>query len=177
MKSLQEQLLKAGLVDKKQAKQIDKQKRKDKNVARRSSEAVVDEVKVAAEQARADKLAKDRALNAERNALAKEKAIAAQIRQLIDVNKQSRAGGELAYNYTHGKKIKKVYVTKALQDHLIAGRLVIALLDDQAELVPRVIGEKIAERDPDRVILPTQTSAATDDDPYADYVIPDDLMW
>ncbi|AFU99943.2 DUF2058 domain-containing protein [Simiduia agarivorans] len=177
MASLQEQLLKAGLADKKKAKEINKQKRKDKQVARRSTDAPVDEIKAAAEAARLQKVEKDRALNAERDALAQEKAIAAQIRQLIVTNRQSKKGGELAYNFTHGKKIKKIYVTEELQKHLIAGRLVIAMLDEQAEIVPRVIGEKIAERNADLVILPAQAAEVQEDDPYADYQIPDDLMW
>lgn len=177
MASLQEQLLKAGLADKKKAKDINKQKRKEKNVARRSNDVQVDEVKAAAEAARLQKAEKDRALNAERDALAQEKAIAAQIRQLIVTNRQPKKGGELAYNFTHGKKIKKIYVTDELQKHLIAGRLVIAMLDEQAEIVPRVIGEKIAERNADLVILPSKTTEVLEDDPYADYQIPDDLMW
>lgn len=177
MASLQEQLLKAGLADKKKAKDINKQKRKEKNVARRSNDVQVDEVKAAAEAARLQKAEKDRALNAERDALAQEKAIAAQIRQLIVTNRQPKKGGELAYNFTHGKKIKKIYVTDELQKHLIAGRLVIAMLDEQAEIVPRVIGEKIAERNADLVIMPSKTTEVLEDDPYADYQIPDDLMW
>jgi uncharacterized protein YaiL (DUF2058 family) len=52
MASLQDQLLKAGLIDTKKAKQANKEKRKETNVARRSNEEVVDEVKQSAEQAR-----------------------------------------------------------------------------------------------------------------------------
>jgi len=55
MASLQDQLLKAGLIDTKKAKQANKEKRKETNVARRSSEEVVDEVKQSAEQARLKK--------------------------------------------------------------------------------------------------------------------------
>lgn len=177
MASLQEQLLKAGLADKKQAKAINKQKRKQKNQARRSNEVQVDEVKLAAETARREKAERDRALNAERNARAQEKAIAAQIKQLIEKNRLPKGDGEIAYNFTHGKKIKKLYVTQEIQKHLIAGRLVLALLNEQAEIVPRVIGEKIAERDADLVIMPSQNTEPEEDDPYADYPIPDDLMW
>jgi len=47
------------------------------------------------------------------------------------------------------------------------------------ELVPIEVANKIAERDPETVIeLPDQDdSVNTDDDPYADYKIPDDLTW
>lgn len=178
MVSLQEQLMKAGLVDKKAAKQIDKDKRKQQKVARKSSQPQVDELKQAVEQSRADKAARDRELNAERDEVARQKAIAAQIVQLVRQNKQSKGGGDIAYNFTFGKKIKKLYVSAEVQKHLIAGRLVVVVIDDQAELVPRPVAEKIAERDPALVVMTSQTAqAAAEDDPYADYQIPDDLMW
>ncbi|SDZ87302.1 DUF2058 domain-containing protein [Microbulbifer marinus] len=178
MSSLQDQLLKAGLVDNKKAKQISKDKRKQQKVAKKSAQPVVDETKAAAQQARAEKAARDRALNAERDAAAQKKAIAAQIKQMVQTNRQPKGNGEIAYNFTFDKKIKTIYVTEAVRDHLVAGRLVIVGLDEQFELVPRVIADKIAERNPDAVVQPAATSTAVDeDDPYADYQIPDDLMW
>ena len=65
-----------------------------------------------------------------------------------------------------------------VQSHLVAGRLVIACVDDKFELVPRVIAEKITERNAAMIIQPpVQTQVDMEDDPYADYKIPDDLMW
>ncbi|USD20270.1 DUF2058 domain-containing protein [Microbulbifer variabilis] len=177
MASLQDQLLQAGLVDKKKAKQIGKEKRKQQKVAKKSSQPQVDETKLAAQQARADKAARDRALNAERDAAAQQKAIAAQIKQLVNNNRQPYSG-ETAYNFTFDKKIKTIYVSEILRDHLIAGRLVIVAQGEQFELVPRVIADKIAERNTEIIVKPTETSTSVDeDDPYADFQIPDDLMW
>jgi uncharacterized protein YaiL (DUF2058 family) len=82
MASLQDQLLKAGLIDTKKAKQANKEKRKETNVARRSNEEVVDEVKQSAEQARLEKVERDRELNRQRDLELQQKAIAAQIKQL-----------------------------------------------------------------------------------------------
>ena len=46
------------------------------------------------------------------------------------------------------------------------------------ELVPRVIADKIAERDASLVVRVARTSTEVDaDDPYAAFQIPDDLMW
>ena len=178
MSSLQDQLLKAGLVDNKKAKAVSKEKRKQNKVAKKSSQPVVDETKAAAERARAEKVARDRALNAEREAAAQQKAIAAQIKQMVANNKQPKGNGDIAYNFTFDKKIKSIYVTEAVRDHLAAGRLMIVGLDEQFELVPRVIAEKISERNPAAVVQPPIDSAAPDeDDPYADFQIPDDLMW
>jgi hypothetical protein len=52
--------------------------------------------------------------------------------------------------------------------------------DSTYELVPSVTAEKIAQRDPGCVVvLNAQSSpqANPEADPYADYPVPDDLMW
>lgn len=184
MVSLQEQLLKAGLIDAKKAKQANKDKRKETNLARRSSEVQVDEVKQSAEQARQQKAERDRELNRQRDQELQQKAIAAQIRQLIEGNRQSKgvqAGAEkgVEYNFSHGKHIKKLRVSPLVQEQLVRGILAIVALGDGYELVPRAVAEKIAQRDAAAVILANKKAAALDeeDDPYKDYVIPDDLMW
>jgi uncharacterized protein len=178
MSSLQDQLLKAGLIDNKQAKQANKEKRKQKKAAKSTGQVLEDEAKVAAARARAEKAERDRALNAEREAAARQKAIAAQIRQMVTQNRQPRGNGDIAYNFVFAKKIKRMYVTEALREHLAAGRLMIVELEGQFELVPRVIAEKIAERKPEAVVQPPADSGPSDeDDPYAAYQIPDDLMW
>ena len=57
-------------------------------------------------------------------------------------------------------------------------RLAIVCLGERAELVPRVIADKIAERDASLVVRAKKVDAAVDaDDPYAAYQVPDDLMW
>lgn len=178
MSSLQDQLLKSGLIDGKKAKQANKEKRKQQRAARSGGAPVEDSAKRAAAQARAEKVERDRALNAEREAAAQQNAIAAQIRQMVAQNKQPRGNGDIAHNFVFEKKIKKLYVTRTVHEHLAAGKLMIVLSEGQFELVPRVIAEKIAERDPSAVIQPPADSGPVDeDDPYADYQIPDDLMW
>jgi len=60
----------------------------------------------------------------------------------------------------------------------VAGRLVIVVLNGVAELVPRVIADKIAERDATLVVRVNKSATvAEEDDPYAAFQIPDDLMW
>ena len=66
--SLQDQLLNAGLADAKKAKQLEKEKRKQSRVARRAGVEIVDETKVAAQEALADKAQRARELNEQRNA-------------------------------------------------------------------------------------------------------------
>ena len=178
MSSLQDQLLKAGLVDTKKAKTIQKEQRKQTKVQHKSKEKSVDPIKAAAEEARLQKLQKDQALNLERNAQAHKKAIAAQIKQLIELNKQAR-NGDIAYNFTDGKTVKKILINAALQKSLLNGQLAIAKLGDGYELVPYQVANKIIERDASFIVSQAvlDSQIAPEDDPYADYQIPDDLMW
>jgi len=180
MASLQDQLLKAGLIDSKKAKQVTKEKRRDNKVARRSNEPVVDEVKLQAELSRAEKAERDRELNRQRDLELQQKAIAAQIKQLIETHRQPKGAGkdEVEYNFTHGKLIKKIRVSPLVQQQIMRGQLMIVALGESYELVPRIVGEKIAQRDEQAVIkVSNATQVADEDDPYKDYVIPDDLMW
>jgi uncharacterized protein YaiL (DUF2058 family) len=185
MVSLQEQLLKAGLVDKKKVQKVNQDKSKQKKIERRTGEEAVNESREAALEMQRKNAERARELNAQRDAAAAEKAVKAQIAQLVEQNRQPRAGagkgagkGDIAYNFTHGSKIERIYVSEQVRQHLVSGRLVIVFLKGNYELVPKVIGEKIAERDPGSVIQVKQATTEVDaDDPYADFKIPDDFTW
>ncbi|CAN7262774.1 MULTISPECIES: DUF2058 domain-containing protein [Duganella] len=179
MVSLQEQLLKAGLVAKNKVKVANQEKSKQKKEERRTGTQSVDEAKLAAQEAQRKLAERNRELNAQRDAAAQQKAIVAQIAQMVQQNRQSKGNnGDIAYNYTHGSKIERMFVSAAVREHLVAGRLVIVVLNGVAELVPRVIADKIAERDPALVVRVNKSSSVVEeDDPYAAFQIPDDLMW
>lgn len=182
MASLKDQLLKNGLIDAKKAKQVDKDKRKEAKVARRSGEVVTDEAKVAAEKARLDKQARDRELNLQHREEVIQREIVAQIKQLIQTHRQPKKlekGDEgVEYNFTSGKLIKKIRVSERVREQLARGILGIGILGENFELLPRIVTEKIAERDPSFVVIAQAPIQAVDEeDPYKDYVIPDDLMW
>ena len=178
--SLKDQLLKAGLSDEKKARQLDKEKRKQAKVAKSSGIELVNEAREAAQRAKAEQVQRDRALNQERDSKAQRKAINAQIKQLIEANKLNLSG-EIGFNFTDGKKVKKIYVSAMEQKQLSAGRLGIVKQGDKYEVVPWPVAEKIAERDSDRVINCTDSSEPElndeEKDWYKDYEIPDDLMW
>lgn len=178
MASLQEQFLKAGLVDKNKVKLVNQDKSKQKKVERRTGTVSVDEARIAAQELQRKNAERARELNAQRDAAASQKAIAAQIAQMVKQNRQSKGNGDIAYNFTHGSKIDRIYVSAAVQAHLMAGRLVIVCLNGVTELVPKVIADKIAERDASLVVRVKKVSNEVDeDDPYAAFQIPDDLMW
>lgn len=178
MSSLQEQLLKSGVVDKKKAKYIEQEKRKQKKKTPKG-QAQLNEAIEEAIANREEKVARDRELSRQLNEKAERKAVAAQIKQLIEVNRIDRNDGEISYQFTDGKKIHKIHVTALLQTQLSNGLIAIIKLGDQYELVPSPVAEKIAQRDESRIILQNQASkdSGDEDDSYADYQIPDDLMW
>jgi uncharacterized protein len=178
MASLQEQFLKAGLIDNKKVKQVNHDKSKQKKVARQNGSEVIDEARLAALEMQRKNAERARELNAQRDAAATQKAIVAQIAQMVQQNRQSKGHGDLAFNFTHGNKIERMYVSATVHAHITAGRLVIVCQGGSAELVPKVIADKIAERDASLVIRVNKPSTEIDaDDPYADFKIPDDLMW
>ena len=175
MSSLKDQLLNAGLVSKKQAQQAGKQKHRQKQ---QGQDTEAQQAKLRAEQARKEKAERDRELNRQRQQAAEEKAIAAQIKQLIETNRISMADGETPYNFTDGSKIKKLYVTELQSTQLSKGILAIVRLGEGYALVPFKVAERIAQRDETIVLVLHQGGDEIDeDDPYADYQIPDDLMW
>lgn len=174
--SLQDQLRKAGLVNEKQLKKAQRQQHAVD--MERKSQGTADEARAQAQRARAEKAARDKQLNEQRDQQAQAKAIAAQVKQLIELNRQSRDGASIPFNFVDGKLIKKIFVSKAHQNHLVSGSLAIVKLGDCYELVPTAVAQKIRSRDPATVIVCNDEKREPDpDDPYADYQVPDDLDW
>jgi len=188
MSSLQEQLLKAGLVDKNKLKMAEKEKQKRSNQSRKaagkSATRKVDPKKAAADKRHAERVARDRAFDEKRKQGLEQKVIAAQVKQLIETNKVDRSKGEIPYSFVYRKKIKKMFIGETEKNLLTGGRLAIVttVVNNEGrrfELVPMEVARKIAERDAETVIElnDEDTTTSTDDDPYADYKIPDDLTW
>lgn len=168
----------ASLVDKKKVKQVNQDKSKQHKEVLRTGVEKVNESREAALEMQRKNAERARELNAQRDAAATQKAILAQIAQLVQQNKQSKGKGDVPYNFTFGTKIERIHVTSQIVEHLVAGRLVIVHMNGSFELVPRVIGEKIAQRDASIVVqIKKKVQEVEEDDPYADYKIPDDLMW
>ncbi|MDH5784542.1 MAG: DUF2058 domain-containing protein [Chromatiales bacterium] len=175
--SLQDQLLKAGLVDQKKASKAKKSKHQQAKIKQKNKVETVDEAKLAAQQAQAEKIARDRELNAQRKAEAEQRAIAAQVRQLIEMNRQT-TDGDVAYRFTDETQVKTLYVNETQQKQLSNGRLCIVKLDGQYQLIPTLVAEKIQQRDSTTTILSNRpTETPDEDDPYAEFQVPDDLMW
>ncbi len=179
--SLFDQLKKSGLVNDKQARQT-KQNQYQSQKQQKGKKArpiQADEAKQLAQQTLAEKLERDRQLNQQRKDESERKALVAQIKQLIETNRIDNRDGEIAYNFTDGNVIKRLHLNADVHKELSNGRLVITKLNGRYELVAAVVADKIRERDASYLIASANTAETTtaEDDPYAAYKVPDDLMW
>lgn len=178
---LQEQLLKAGLVKKSKVAEVAREQNKARH-GKGPTEA--SEIQRDAERARAEKAERDRALSAERKAQALSTELRAQARQIIEDKKVPRSG-ESEYRFNADGAIRSLLVNDDLRKKLASGTLVIARLGERYELIPRAAGDKVRERDASLIVLDhgqavdTEPAAATseDDGYYAQFQVPDDLVW
>jgi len=151
--SLQDQLLSTGLINKNKAQAAKKQKQKLRKQQLKSKPQVEDETrKRVLEQQRAQ-AERDRELNRIKNEEANARAVLVQIRQLIATNRIDRGGGETAFNFTLGTKVKTIHVTSQQANALAKGLLAISLVDDVHERVPAAVAPRIAERDEAMVVF------------------------
>ncbi|RDI97398.1 DUF2058 domain-containing protein [Dyella solisilvae] len=175
---LQEQLLKAGLAKKGKVDQIAREQAKQRQG---KAPASAPAEKVDTQRLQAERAERDRALAAERNAQAQARELAAQIRQIVEANKVKREG-EISYRFTDGDKIHSVLVNEALKAQLAKGSLVVVRSGDGYELLPRAAAEKVRERDASAIVLdhgqPGEHQLQSEDDEfYAQFKVPDDLIW
>ncbi|GMM87256.1 DUF2058 domain-containing protein [Vibrio fortis] len=168
--TLQEQMLKAGLVNEKKLKKAKKGSKKSRVQAR--------EAKAAAEENRLAQQAKDKELNQQMKEKQLSKEIKAQVKQLIAMNKIEQKDGEIKYNFTDGTLVKHLYVEELTQKQLSKGILSIARDGEGYVIIPTSVANKIAMRDEESIVDTQAASEEVDeDDPYKDFVVPDDLMW
>ncbi len=175
--TLQEQMLKAGLVTSKKMAKVQRTAKKSRVQAREAREAVEDNKKA--------QLERDKQLNEQQKQAALSKEYKAQVKQLIEMNRIVLAKGDIGFNFTDGNLIKKILVDKATQTQLINGRLAIARLvvenreECEYAIIPASVADKIAQRDAASIVLHSALSQEEqdEDDPYADFKVPDDLMW
>ena len=175
--TLQEQMLKAGLISSKKMAKVQRTAKKSRVQAREAREAVEENKKA--------QLERDKELSEQQKLATLSKELKAQIKQLIEMNRIVISKGDIGYNFTDNNLIKKVFVDKDTQTQLTNGRLAIARLvtdnnpDGEYAIIPASVADKIAQRDASYIVLNSALSqeAQDEEDPYADFKIPDDLMW
>ncbi|MEQ1530278.1 MAG: DUF2058 domain-containing protein [Methylococcales bacterium] len=177
--SLQEQLLKSGLVSAAKVKTAKSEKHKQAQLQRNNNVIITDEAKALAQRAKAEQAAKDRELNQLRQQQEEQKQLAAQVKQLIEVNRLATDADGIAYHFNDQNKMKTLYVSETMREQLVCGREAIVKLDGQYAVVSAEVARKIQARDAGSVVVFNEVvqAAPKADDPYADYQIPDDLIW
>ncbi|WP_045854894.1 DUF2058 domain-containing protein [Raoultella terrigena] len=175
--TLQEQMLKAGLVTSKKIAKVQRTAKKSRVQAREAREAV--------EENKKTQLERDKQLSEQQKQATLSKEYKAQVKQLIVMNRISVARGNIDFNFADSNLIKKIVVDKPTHAQLISGRLAIARLaaegsgENEYAIIPAVVADKIAQRDASCIVLNSALSQEEqdEDDPYADFKVPDDLMW
>lgn len=177
--SLQDQLLKAGLVSDNKAKQVRSEKRKQKRQPAKNKTSEFD-AKLSAQQQKTLRTEHDRLLNAQRKQQSKKTETEHQIKQLVDHNRLALPTNEDAvpYHFEHLGKVKTLYVDDTQRQQITSGRLAIVHLNDEYHLVNLETANKIAAKEAQAVVVrfdPSQRVAENND--YPGYEIPDDLIW
>ena len=179
--SLKDQLLKAGLASKKQAKDAELAKRRERKQNRSGSDPAERERAAAIDAARREKIAKDRELNEQRQAERARRALRAEIRQLAEQHRIAPSpNADLRYHFVRDGRVRSIWIDAELQKQLGAGTVRLVAVEQAFVLVPADIAERIAERDPAAVVQSENPPGArkTDDDAlYEQFPIPDDLHW
>lgn len=176
--SLQEQLLKAGLVSSQKSRETRAEKRKTAKQERHGGAVHADGAKADVQRAQAEKAARDRELNLKRQEEAAHRALAAEVEQLIEPHRIPREGGDVSYHFADGKLLKKILVTRPLQQRLAGGSVAIVRFRGGYELVTRETAERVRQRDPAALVLMNDSAPGRgENDEYAEHPIPDDLMW
>lgn len=174
--ALQAQLLKAGLVDNKKAKKLSKQAQHEQRTGV-SNEA---ELKAKIAQDQHEKQAKDQALNSEKQRQLEEKTLKGNIVQMIGQHKIKNTDGDSVYQFIDENKIKKVYINQQIYNALVSGSLVIAKENEHYAYLPQALAERIEQKMSGFILWKKSEDnqeTTDEEDPYAAYVIPDDLMW
>jgi uncharacterized protein YaiL (DUF2058 family) len=176
---LQEQLLKAGLAKKSKVAEAARAQEKARHGKGPAESA---EIQREAERVRLEKVERDRALAADQKAKARANELMAQARQIIQDKKLPRAG-ESEYRFTADGAIRTLLIDAEQRKQLASGAIVVARLGDRYELLPRRAGDQVRERAPDLIVLdhgqPGDAPATSDEDDayYAQFKVPDDLVW
>ncbi|GAP74543.1 MULTISPECIES: DUF2058 domain-containing protein [Pseudoalteromonas] len=180
MGSLQDQLLKAGLTNEHKAKLAKSEKRKaQKKKKKKGATSDQSDLQKHIEQTKQAQQEKANQLNEQRKQELKEREQVARVKQILEHHNQDEIRGELTFNFTYDNKIKEIDVNAQTQQALAKGRLAICVLEGQFYVLQDEPARKIAEVDEKYIVfhVENEDDQKDEDDPYADYEVPDDLIW
>lgn len=157
--SLQEQLMKAGLVKDKSANKKRTGYKKNKKKAAKPKPVSEPKPRVLAD-----------------NELPKETKL--EIKKILKENSLNDKEGDSPFNYTVGNQVKRCYVSAEQLKKIQNGEIVIINWNDRSYLLPLEILYKLKELHPFlRFFYIQDSSSDTDDVAYQEHPVPDDLHW
>jgi uncharacterized protein YaiL (DUF2058 family) len=180
-KSLREQLLQAGLVSERQAREAERQLRQQQQGRQqqpKSRRAEASAAERSARQSAVAKAARDQRLNRRLQEQAECQARHAQVRQLIDQHRLPDVASDEYYSFVDGSRIRRIAADAATRAHIISGEMAIVRCEGRYHLVSAAIAARIAEREPRALLARAEIlerPAAEAD--YAGFEVPDDLSW
>ena len=172
--SLRDQLIAAGLVSERKAKQASQEQARQFK-ARKPPDAAPQQ---AAQQAQAAKAARDQELSRRQQEKAERKARRAQVNQMVEQVLVAKLESDDHFSFVDGTAIRRIPVNAQQREQLTRGELAIVRYKGGYAMVPAEAAQRISERDPHAVIALEKPEKSVDpNDPYKDFVVPDDLTW
>jgi len=181
MASLQDQLMNSGLINKQKAKQAQTEKRRQAKQKKKKGTVIASDIQLAVQEKAERQKQKDLAKNQQTQEELAIRAAHGKLIQMIAQHCEKDYQGELDYHFTYDNKVKRIAVTSEIQQGLIKGRFAICVLNDEFYLINKEAAEKLRSIDESVLVAlhdQTENKPQDDqDDPYAEFAVPDDLMW
>ncbi len=148
----QDQLLKAGLVSKKQAGKANQEKylKRKKNKRTAKAEAAARKKKAHDEQAALAR--RNRELNLQRVEEQRQREQKSLIKQLVQKHRLKRDDHGEPYYFTRHNTINRIFVSEEMAEQLSSGRLAIVIYKDSYEVVPAKVARQIENHDREALV-------------------------
>ena len=180
MTSLQDQLMKAGLINKQKAKQAQTEKRRKAKQKKKKGTVEISAVQAAVNEQKEQQKQQDIEKNKQTQAELDTRSAHGKLIQMIAQHCEKNYQGELDYHFTYDNKVKRIAINDKTQQKLSKGLLAICVLNEAFYLINKEAAAKLTEID-DSVLVAlhekTDIADIKEDDPYAEFAIPDDLIW
>ncbi len=178
--SLQEQLLKAGLVDQERLREAE-EARKPKPAPRQAEKAKGSRKGKGKSARRSPRPEPAKAAQATTTAPPKpddkrrRRALLERVRALLKADGQSVGGGEVLFNYVRSGKVKRLYVSEEQRRGLADGSLAVAEVDGRHSVIPAATAEELKRFAPAHLVY--HGNGEAEDPAEAEHPVPDDLIW
>ena len=180
MGSLRDQLLNTGLVSKQKAKAAQTEKRRKAKQKKKKGTVEVSELSESIMEQKTKQQESDLLKNKQAQAELELRSQHGKLIQMIAQHCEKNYQGGIDYHFTYDKKVKRIAVNEEIQRGLINGNLAICVLNEEFYLINKEAAEKLVAIDESVLVtLYDQSSIidAVEDDPYAEFAVPDDLVW